>query len=394
MKFSTVTLSVVTVVLILALMGWGIRQRIQPSEGEAATEQTAEGEGATLPGAAGQQFSTEAAQAVAGATVVRDTLWITVTASGQAAAYRQATVAARVPGTITRLDVRENSPVRSDQALVMIDTTEYGLALQRASAELQNAEVSFREYILFDEELTDSLQRQERERFARSRSGLTQAEVGYREAELNMARTRVAAPFPGRVANLKVVAGEYVTQGQELLTVVDIDPIKVEVAVLEAELRHLREGHRAVARFAALPGESFEGRIESINPVVETEGRSARVTIHLPNPDGRIMPGMYARVSLDAEHYPDRILVPRTAVLERDRRTMLFVLEGGETEGIAAWRYVTTGRESDHLVEIVPHDDTFMVEPGETVLVDGHHYLSHGSSIRLTDEPAVLRSVR
>jgi multidrug efflux pump subunit AcrA (membrane-fusion protein) len=112
----------------------------------------------------------------------------------------------------------------------------------------------------------------------------------------------------------------------------------------------------------------------------------------LPNRDGRIKPGMYAEVALDAEALPDRILVPREAVLERGegrRRTMLFVYEEGPRGGLAKWRYVNPGRENDTHVEILREGpEQGMVEPGEIVLVDGHHYLGHDTSIRLVDDVA------
>jgi len=163
--------------------------------------------------------------------------------------------------------------------------------------------------------------------------------------------------------------------------VVDLDPIKVEVQVLEAEIGYLTEGRRASVSFAAFPGETFNGRISTINPVVNPDTRTARVTVLLSNPQGRIKPGMYARVSLDANYFPDRILVPRTAILEKDRRTMLFVFEGGR----AKWRYVTTGLENDSQIEIVPNDETSMVEPGEVVLVDNHFYIIHDAPVELVE---------
>jgi hypothetical protein len=90
---------------------------------------------------------------------------------------------------------------------------------------------------------------------------------------------------------------------------------------------------------------------------------------------------MYARVSLEAQFFPDRILVPRSAILEKDRRDMLFVFEDGR----AKWRYVTRGRESDLLVEIIPNEATSMVEPGEIVLVDNHFYIQHDAQVQLVE---------
>jgi RND family efflux transporter MFP subunit len=238
--------------------------------------------------------------------------------------------------------------------------------------------------MLSDDPQEDPEVRRERERLARARSGLDQAEVTLRERQLELERATVRAPFPGRIANLEVVEGQHLSPGGELMTVVDLDPIKVEVQVLEAEVGYLQEGRRASVTFAAFPGETFNGRIETINPVVDPDTRTARVTVMLRNSDGRIKPGMYARISLEAQNFPDRILVPRSSILERDRRTMLFVLEDGR----AKWRYVTQGLESDLLVEIVANEETSMVEPGEIVLTNGHFYLVHDAVVRLVESVA------
>src|SRR5690606_35553643 len=188
--------------------------------------------------------------------------------------------------------------------------------------------------------------------FARARSGLDAAQVAVQRAQLNLARTRIVAPFAGRVASLKVVPGQWVGAGTELMTILDLDPIKVEVQVLEGEVGLLTSGSAAAVTFAAFPGETFTGRIETINPMVEA-GRTARVTVVVPNPAGRILPGMYARVALQARKYPDRVLVPRSAILQRDRRNMLFVFEGDERGGSAKWRYVNPGLANDTVVEIL-----------------------------------------
>src|SRR6185503_11199876 len=111
-------------------------------------------------------------------------------------------------------------------------------------------------------------------------------------------------------------------------------PIKVEVQVLESEVGYLAPGRRARVSFAAFP-EPFTGTVQTINPVVDGGTRTARVTVIVPNPGGRILPGMYARVALEAQRFDGRVLVPRSAVLERDRRSMLFVFEpnGGGRDG-------------------------------------------------------------
>jgi hypothetical protein len=99
---------------------------------------------------------------------------------------------------------------------------------------------------------------------------------------------------------------------------------------------------------------------------------------------------MYASVVLDARRLPNRILVPRSAILERDvdRRKMLFVFSGEGTEGTAEWRYVTVGLGNSTQVEILEHPETKLVAPGEIVLTSGHYSLTHGARIVLTENAA------
>jgi RND family efflux transporter MFP subunit len=253
-------------------------------------------------------------------------------------------------------------------------------------SDLLDKQAAFQRMLILDDEV-DPDARAERERLARSSSGLNAAEVALRVAQLNLDRTAVRAPFGGRIADLLVVAGQWVSAGEDLMTVVDLTPIKVEVQVLEAELGYLVEGRSATVSFAAFPEEEFRGRIETINPRVDSENRTGRVTVLLDNPEGRIKPGMYAQVTIDAQAFADRILIPRSALLERDGRPMVFVYEPGSSSGRAKWRYVTPARENEDWVELVEGDED-IVRPGEVVLVDGHHYLAHDASVRLVENVA------
>lgn len=380
MALSRKVLGSLTLVIILGSLATGMYFRLRPDPEAGSTEASTEG-GTVLPESASEQFATDVPQPVVGAEVVRDTLWITVSAAGQAEAFRRTALQSRVDGMIETVLVRENQTVAEGGLLLQVDTTEYALSLARAQADHLSAQARYEEMSFFDDEITDPAVRAERSRLSRARSGLAQADVALQEAVLNLEQTSVRAPFPGRVADIRVVEGQHVGPGTELMTVVDLDPIKVEVQVLEGKIGYLSEGRNATVTFAAFPGETFTGRVSTINPVVDPEFRTGRVTLLLSNPNGRIKPGMYARVSLEAESYPDRILVPRSAILEKDRRTMLFVYEDGR----AKWRYVTTGLESDDLVEIVPNDETSMVEPGEIVLIDNHFYIQHDAPVQLVE---------
>jgi membrane fusion protein, multidrug efflux system len=391
MKLSRGVLSLLTVLLIFVVLAAGVGWRILAAGAEEG------GSGRTeLPDTGGvdvasvQQFA--GAQPVTGVPVIRDTLWVPVTATGRAEAYRRAVVPTRTAGVVEAVFVRENQAVQRGDLLVQLDTTEAAMELAQARAALTTAQVAFEERMLYAGELLSDEERAERSRIVRATSGLEEAEVRVMRAEMELEWTRIRAPFSGRVADLEAVEGTFVSSGSEVLTLVQVDPLKVEVNVLEGELTFMAEGRRADVRFAGLPQEVFQGRVESVNPIVDPETSSARVTLVIANPGGRVRPGMYARVNVDAQSYADRVLIPRGAVVERGegRRQVVFMLRNPDEDGrgVAEWRYVTTGFRNDALVEIVENPDTSMLEPGEIVLVDGHHYLAHDTQVQLVDNVA------
>lgn len=383
MTYSRATLRVLTVVAVLAAVAAAIYWRIRPEPQDDAEASDEPQENAEVVESVQEQFNTELPQPVTGAVAVQDTLWISVTAEGRAEAMRRVGITAQVSGYVAQAPVRENQYVRQGDLLVLVDTTEYALEVAAKAAALLKAEADYQATVLFDDEIEDEEARARRDRFARSNTGLPQAQVEHRRALLNLQKTSVRAPFGGRAADLKIVPGQFVREGDELLTLIDLNPAKVEVQVLGTEVVHLTEGRVAELHFAAFPDTTFTGRIRTINPVVDPATGTARVTVHIPNPNGRIKPGMYAEARLEAQQFADRILVPRAAVLERNRRTMLFVLEDGR----AKWRYVTPGLENDDVVELLEGDEDW-VAPGEVVLVDGHHYLTHDAAVELVDDPA------
>jgi len=389
MKLSRSVLSLLTVFLVLSVVGGAVVWKLMAEDdaSTAARPDLPDTEGVEVQSAA--QFG--GALPVRGEAVVQDTLWIHVVASGQAEAYRRSTLATRGSGIVMEVRVRENQRVQAGELLVRLDTLEAAMEMAQARASMVQAQADFQERMLFSGDILDEQARLERERIIRASSGLDQAEVSIRRAELAMANTEVRAPFAGRVADLVAVEGAFLGGGAEVLTLAQMSPIKVEVNVGEAEIAFLDAGRAARVRFAGLPGESFTGRVESVNPLVDRETGSARVTLVLNNADERIKPGMYAWASLDARSYPDRIMVPREAVVERDRRPVVFMANNVDEDGsgVSEWRYVTPGHRNETHVEIVATDETQGLRPGEIVLVDGHHTLAHQVRIRLVENVVV-----
>ena len=134
-------------------------------------------------------------------------------------------------------------------------------------------------------------------------------------------------PVGGFVIEKHVVQGQHVTAGMNLYTVADLSVVWVEADVYEHELLLVKEGMPASVTVDAYPGDSFRGRIIYIYPYVEERTRTVRVRVELSNPRGRLKPGMYANVALDAT-IGEGVVVPANALLDSGTEQYVFLSQG------------------------------------------------------------------
>jgi len=307
---------------------------------------------------------------VAGVELALGPFVLSVRASGRAEAPRRVELSARVAGQVDDVAVTEGDRVSEGDLLVALDDRPYRLTLAEATARRSNAEVDTRVRLLGADTSAASTRRE----LSAHRSGLTEAEQAVRRAELDLEAARVTAPFDASVSDVAVTRGANVQSGSPLVTLVDLATIRVPAEVLERDFGRIRPGAPATVRFVAYPGEIFDGEVRSLSPECDPETGTGIAYIDISNPDGRIRPGMYAEVVIEADRLADRLSVPRAAVLERERRLLVFKAANGRAE----WQYVDVGLGNEHEVEI-----TSGLAPGDTVLVDGHLTLAHGAPIRV-----------
>ena len=339
-------------------------------------------------------------------------------ASGHLVPWQKAKLSTEADGPVVERLVEEGDVVEKGDLILRIDAREEQIALQEARAQLLEAQATYaveadlpdglsgadttalaaarRDYRRAQKafakgtaprEVVQSARRQyeaarvrtglEREAVQAARTGLMAAEQAVARARLNLERTRVTAPFGGRVANLTVQGGQRVSRGEVVATLLQDRKLKVEVDVLESDVVDVRQGATAQVHVPALGGPHdpealFEGRVWAINPQVDDETGTARVTVALPNPNRRLVTGLHANVRLETGRLDGRLVVPDNAVLVRQGRDLVFVVEGGR----AQWTYVEVGARSGNYVAI-----TEGVQPGDTVAVDGHYALAHDAPV-------------
>jgi membrane fusion protein (multidrug efflux system) len=157
------------------------------------------------------------------------------------------------------------------------------------------------------------------------------------QARLSSAKTRldktvIRAPFTGIVGLRQVSPGAYVAIGDPLVTLTQVDPLKLDVRVPEIYLARVAPGQKLTAELDAFPGQKFAGAVAAVDPQLDPNGRSVVLRASLANPDGRLRPGLFARVTLELGKRENALQIPEQALWPQGEKQMVYVVKDGKAE--------------------------------------------------------------
>jgi RND family efflux transporter MFP subunit len=180
------------------------------------------------------------------------------------------------------------------------------------------------------------------------------------------------APVSGIVMEKNILEGQAFMPGNNLYMIADLSEVWIEAQLFEADVALVEEGMPAAIEVAALPGRTLEGTVEYVYPTLKENTRSMTARIALPNPGGRLKPGMYATVRLEKDL--GRVLaVPRSAVLRTGESAVAFVDMG---EGQLMPHELTLGMTGEENVEVLEG-----LRPGARVVTSAQYLLDSESNL-------------
>jgi RND family efflux transporter MFP subunit len=295
--------------------------------------------------------------------------------------FEEVTISAEVEGVLRSVKVDEGSQVSKGMLLAAIDDSDYGLEVKRAEAALRQAEATLentklefkRKDALFKEELVTKQQYDD----VVTRLSLTEAEVERAKASLAIARlklskTKITSPLACVVKEKRVSAGDFVKNGTSLLVIIQSNPIKLRFTVPEKDVGRLKMNQEVTLKVDGFPGSEFKGKVNIVFPNVEEKTRTLQVEALVPNNNGILKPGLFAKVILYTSGERDTIVVPVTALLYEAEKVKVFIIEGDR----AKEREVKLGSKYGELMEIIDG-----VKEGEKIVAIGQQNLSEGSKV-------------
>lgn len=287
-------------------------------------------------------------------------------------------ISASSPNRIKQILVDEGMRVSKGQKLVVLDdvnTTSYEMQVANAKANLENVQINYDRAVELlkigggTQQNVDQMQLQ----LTNAKNSLATAERTLRNVQEN---TILVSPINGIVTARNYDPGD-MTSTLPILTVAQVQPVKIVINVSESELSHVKKGMAAEVRFDTYGNEMFDGIVTMVAPTVDADSRTFGVEITVNNSDNRILPGMFGRVKLnlgEAEH----VVVPDRAVVKQPGSGNHYIYVYN-SDGTVSYNKVELGQRIGDSYELLSG-----VEPGAKVVVSGQSRLADGVSVEIS----------
>lgn len=287
-------------------------------------------------------------------------------------------ISSNMPNRIKQILVDEGQRVSAGQKVVVLDdvnTFSYETQVDNARANLKNVEVNYNRALeLFKigggtKQQVDAMEIQ----LVNAKNALAQAERTLRNAREN---TVLTSPISGVVTARNYDPGD-MTGNLPILTVARVQPVKIVINVTESELPRVHKGMPADIRFDTYGDELFKGVVSTVMPTVDPQSRTFGVEITLANADGKVLPGMFGRVTLNLGK-ADRVVVPDKAVVKQQGSGNQYIYVYN-SDGTVSFNQVQLGQRLGSEYELLSG-----VEPGSQVVVSGQARLANGVKVKVT----------
>jgi membrane fusion protein, multidrug efflux system len=300
---------------------------------------------------------------------------------GTVEAERDVTVAAEEGGVVTRVFVDKGARVQAGQPLARIDDRVLAAQLAQAAAQARLAQEQYeRQRRLWQDEQIGSEMN-----YIQAKYSAEMAEASAKVLAERVARTVVRAPVSGYVEERFVQVGTMVAPGSPIMRVVDSDTVKITGGVPERYANDVARDATARVTFDIMANVEFAGRASFVGAAVNPRDRTVPIEVIVPNPAGRIKPGMVADVRLARRSYDTAITIPRDAVLRTEAGYAVMVVEERDGNLHAAQRTVQTGPSAAGLVVIESG-----LEAGDRVIVVGQKQVAPGDAVQIVAEGGAL----
>ena len=283
-------------------------------------------------------------------------------------------------GRVTSIGFQEGQTVKEGSVLFKLNTNVLDANLAESRAALKLAETGFTRL----EGLRGKSLISQQE-FDEASARLEQARASLAATEAALAKMTLTAPFGGIVGVRQVSLGAYVKEGDPMVTLDDIDPIKVDAYIPEAYISQVRQNQKFSAEFDAYPGERFAGEVYAIDTAIDPAARTLLLRGRIPNPKRLLRPGMFARLHVILSESEQVISIPEQAIVPAGDSVSVYKV----VDGKAVMTKITVGARETGRV-IVRQG----LKAGDVVVTAGQAKLRDGAPVAVAAAPKASETKR
>lgn len=277
----------------------------------------------------------------------------------------------------------EGDYVKPDDVLALLDDTEIRISYRQARLQLQQSEI-----ILKDEEKNLKRNQELKKNELISEQDFQAFEANYKKVkidfennrenfknlELQLSYTQIRSPVEGYVTRRLIEVGDRVTAGQQAYTIEDFSPLLIRVYVPTVDILNLKKGMSAVITTDVLKRRTFMGKIKLINPRIDVQSGTVKVTVEIFDKTQTLKPGMFVEVKITVSNNPRARIIPKKALVFQQNQSFVFVFRQGQV----FQRQIKIGISEGDDMEVLEG-----LEPGEQVVVVGVESLKNGMKVSL-----------
>ncbi|MFA6148402.1 MAG: efflux RND transporter periplasmic adaptor subunit [bacterium] len=297
-----------------------------------------------------------------------------LSAVGSLTAVQGVTVASELPGKVAEIAFEPGAKVKRGDLLIRQDTS-----VEEAQLPGAEAQVALTESVLARdvEMLKDKIisQADYDAAVAANRQATAQATT----LRATIAKKTIRAPFGGRLGVRQVNLGQFLREGDPVVTLQTLDPIYVNFALPQQELPRLRTGLPVRVTSDASPGTAIDGRITTVNPLVDAETRNLQLQATVANPEEKLRPGMFVNAAVGLPVRKKVTAIPATSVLYAPFGDSVFVVEDdkkGKGGKVIRQQFVRLGERRGDFIAV-----TDGLKEGETIVSTGVFKLRNGQPV-------------
>jgi len=283
--------------------------------------------------------------------------------------YKDLWVKAEVSGQVVNIPVKEGQTVKKGQVLVELDDRDYRLRLSRIEAGYQLAKLEHDRIAALNRKGITAANRMD-ETIAK----LKDVSVQRDEAKLALSRTRITAPISGQINEITAKQGGFLQVGAKIAQILQVSDVKVKVGIPESDVASFFNLKSSDVVIEALGKRRVKGKMIFLSRQPRNLARLFDLELMVHNPDGQILPGMFARVELVKHVYDDALVIPLYAVINQGDQHFVFI----EPTGKARKRPVTIGMLVGWQIQVVSG-----IEAGDRIIVVGHRLLDDGQAVEV-----------